>query len=171
MIKDVLEFENVTFKDHRGFFSRIYDKNLSTNFDSEIYQVNLSYNPQIHTLRGLHYQINMRTEHKVVKVINGSIYLAIVDLRAESDSYLGVHQRYLTAKDEISIFIPAGCATGWLTTEEKTNILYLMTESYENCQYSGIRYDDPAIGIDWPFLPKVISQKDLLWENLKLCNP
>lgn len=167
MINDVVEINNSSYVDERGHFLRIFDQRKIEISKNNICQVNLSTNPKAFTLRGMHYQIKKRTEHKVIKLEKGEIFLAIVDLRKESDSYLQSYQRVLSSSNPISLFIPAGCATGWLSLKDDTQIIYLMFDYFENCEYGGARYDDPKLNINWPEEPKIISTKDLSWSKLE----
>ncbi len=167
MIQNLVEIKNEYFIDDRGKFTRIFDRNIIKSSDRDICQINISNNPIKFTLRGLHYQINGESEHKILRVSRGEIYLAIVDLRKNSSTYLNKFEKQVSSDDDISYFIPAGCATGWLSLTSNTEIIYLMYDFYENCSYSGARYDDPALDIKWPALPKVISKKDLSWNLIQ----
>lgn len=158
--------QNKEHTDTRGSFERIFDREAILE-GSEIMQVNLSTNPKKGTLRGLHYQVGGRPEHKLMKLNSGSIYMAVVDLRETESTYLNVFQTEVTNKNKFTIFIPAGCATGWISLHDNTQITYLMTSRFEECEYSGYRFDDPAFSINWPQKPVYISNSDLLWPKFK----
>ena len=163
-IEDLQLFENNKYEDARGSFERVFDdKKLLTPFN--VKQVNLSINPKNHTLRGMHYQVDGPEEDKYVTVISGSAYLAVIDLRKHKSTYLNIFQKNFSSQDRRSILIPSGCATGWITLEDNSRILYQMSARFEECKFDGIRYNDPAFSINWPELPKVISEKDLSWPN------
>jgi dTDP-4-dehydrorhamnose 3,5-epimerase len=75
-----------------------------------------------------------------------------------------------SAKEDNAIYIPAGCATGWLSLEERTTLLYSMSSRYEDCTYGGFRYNDPKFSIKWPLNPEIISDKDLSWPDIGVSN-
>jgi dTDP-4-dehydrorhamnose 3,5-epimerase len=102
-------------------------------------------------------------EHKLITLLNGSIYLAVVDLRKESESYLQVNSFEVNANELKSIFIPFGCATGWVSLEPNTDIHYVMYSRFEENSYSGLRYNDSFFNIPWPITPNVISEQDMSW--------
>jgi len=89
-------------------------------------------------------------------------------LRKNSTSYLEKFEVTLDSIEHKFIYIPAGCATGWMSLKQNTEIIYLMCDRYEDCAYSGLRYDDPSLDISWPAKPKVISEKDLNWKFLEI---
>lgn len=163
MIKDLLIFQLPKFADDRGEFLRFFDDRKMFLENKKIKQVNISKNPFKYTLRGLHYQVGKESEHKIMYLNHGSIFLVVVDLRKSSKSYLEKFEITLNCEDNKTIFIPAGCATGWLSLKKYTEIVYLMYDRFEDCIYSGLRYDDPTLKI-WPSKPKVISEKDLSWK-------
>jgi len=153
-----------TFTDNRGSFTRLYD----TNFLDEIFdinQINLSISPQEGTLRGMHYQLSGPREDKYLNIISGLIYVVVVDMRSGESTYLNINQRVLSATEAESLYIPSGCATGWLSLTNDTKLLYSMSARFEECTYGGFRYNDPSFSINWPSNPKFISEKDLSWPN------
>lgn len=151
------------FRDERGTFSRLFDSALINPEIDKPSQINLSRNANALTLRGMHYQVHGAPEHKIMTLLNGSIFLAVLDLRKESTTYLNSIQQRVSFKDDISIFIPAGCAAGWLSLEDKTDIHYVMYSRFEDNQYAGLRYDDPSFEISWPAIPTTISVRDQNW--------
>ena len=152
--------------DLRGSFERVFDQAASLG-EYEIVQVNFSNNPKKGTLRGLHFQVGGPPEHKFMKLNSGSIYMAVVDLRESEETYLNVFQKELNSENDLTAFIPAGCATGWISLENNTQITYLMTSRFEECNYGGYRFDDPKFSIDWPINPIYISNADLGWPKFK----
>jgi dTDP-4-dehydrorhamnose 3,5-epimerase len=168
MIQGLKIFESSKHTDSRGEFIRFFDGKIVELENKKIQQINISRNPHIHTLRGLHFQVGKESEHKVLYLNHGAIFLAIIDLRKNSTSYLEKYEVTLDSKEHKSIYIPAGCATGWMSLKRDTEIIYLMCDRYEDCAYSGLRYDDPSLDISWPAKPKVISEKDLNWEFLEI---
>lgn len=150
-------------KDDRGAFSRLF---CSAHFQNmgiphkEFVQVNLSENPHIHTLRGMHYQLEPHCEAKVVYCLRGEIFDVIIDLRPSSPTYMEHTSVHLSEESPQALVIPPGCAHGFLTLKPSTHLLYLMSEFYYPESAAGVHYLDPAFNIQWPFSPKVISEKD-----------
>lgn len=158
----VQEFNLEPFIDHRGEFCRNFDiKWLEEKFIIE--QVNLSINPKRHTLRGMHFQKSGQPENKIMHLLSGKIFLSLVDLREKSPTYMNNKNLILSQSNKVSIFIPAGCAAGWLSLEDNVTIQYLMSSRYEQNSYSGFPYDDTTFNIPWPTKPKVISDQDRNW--------
>jgi dTDP-4-dehydrorhamnose 3,5-epimerase len=75
--------------------------------------------------------------------------------------------KVLSQTSEVSIFIPAGCAAGWLSLEDNVKIQYLMSSRYEQNSYSGFAYNDPYFNIPWPHEPKIISDQDRNWQKFQ----
>lgn len=154
-------------EDERGFFARTWcqqefaDHGLVTC----MVQGNVSYNRQAGTLRGMHYQMAPYGEVKVVRCTRGALYDVIVDLRVASPTYkewLGVE---LTADNYQMLYVPAGCAHGFITLAPDTEATYQVSQFYTPGAEGGLRYDDPAFAIEWPTPVQVISAKDKSWPN------
>lgn len=151
--------------DHRGFFARTFcaDEFEAHGLKSTIAQCNLSYNQKKGTLRGMHYQIPPVSETKVVSCIRGAIYDVIIDLRPDSPTYQRHIAVELTAENRRALYIPEMFAHGFQTLTDDTEVLYQMGEFYTPGYDRGIRYDDPAFGIDWRLPVTTISERDLAW--------
>ena len=148
--------------DTRGEFWRSFcQRDLARNgLEFEVRQSNVSVNPYRHTLRGFHYQRPPSTEKKILTVMVGALHVVIVDLRSDSPTLLS-HQAFrFEVGDRSSLLIPEGCATGFLTLVEHTVIHYQMSDTYQPQNYTGFRYDDPAVGVEWPAEPAVMSDRD-----------
>ena len=128
--------------------------------DFQFVQMNGSLSTHKHTLRGLHMQRQPATETKIVRVLTGALWDVIVDLRPESPSYKQWVGLELRASDRQILVIPPGCAHGFLTLEPNTEIMYLVDKTYSPDHELVIRWDDPALSIEWPHLPQVMSDKD-----------
>ena len=150
-------------KDTRGTFVRTFDQNLEEFRHFTVTQVNISHNPTESTLRGLHFQVSGPPEEKIVFLISGSVFIVTVDLRENSPNYLSINTIEMIESKKRYIYIPSGYATGWISTAPNTSLQYLMSARFEECEYSGIRYDDPGIEIKWPRSPVIISEQDLTW--------
>ena len=158
---------NSSHSDSRGKFVRIFDKKSFEFLQLELMQVNISENPNQRTLRGMHYQISGPPEHKFISVINGAIYLVVSNAHIVSESSeIENHYFELTEDSHDTLFVPSGLATGWISLSENTIISYLMTSRFQECEYSGFRYNDPFANISWPLNPEVISEKDYNWPLL-----
>lgn len=161
-IAGVWEIMTEAVSDARGSFSRLFcPQELATaGIDFSPVQINLSRNPAQNTLRGMHYQEPPRAEAKLVQVTHGSIFDVAVDLRPNSPTFRKWTSARLDAGKLTGLLIPEGCAHGFLTLEPDTDVLYHMGRLFEPGWGCGVRWDDPAFAIDWPALPKVISDRD-----------
>lgn len=164
-IAGVVEIEAEPIHDQRGFFARIYcpQEFASAGIDFMSTQVNLSRNVSIHTLRGMHWQTEPYAEAKLVRVVSGAIHDVVVDLRPDSPSFRHWIARRLDAESANALFVPQGCAHGFLTLEPWTDVLYQMSRPFVAGYARGFRWDDPAIGIIWPMQPAVVSAADVAW--------
>jgi dTDP-4-dehydrorhamnose 3,5-epimerase len=125
-----------------------------------IAQTNLSSNPKKGTLRGLHYQAAPAEESKLVRCTRGSLFDVVVDLRKDSPSYCQWFGAVLTADSFEMMYVPQGCAHGFLTLEDNTDIMYEVSEFYTPEAEKGILWNDPFFSIEWPIQPVIISEKD-----------
>ena len=148
--------------DERGFFARFFcvEEFSELNLDSNIVQINNSLSTDKATLRGIHYQLAPKQETKIVRCIKGGLWDVIVDLRAQSQTFLKWYGSELNAENRKMMFVPKGFGHGFITLQENTEALYLVTEFYLPSLERGIRWNDPKIGIEWPLTPKIISDKD-----------
>lgn len=148
-------------EDERGFFARSFcRKEFETRgLNPDVAQCNISFNLHKGTLRGMHYQWP-RGEAKLIRCTKGIIYDVIIDLRTESPTY-GKHVGVLLSENNRRmLYIPQQFAHGFLTLEENTEVFYQMSEFYMPGNARGVRWDDPAFGIEWPQEVKVISERD-----------
>jgi dTDP-4-dehydrorhamnose 3,5-epimerase len=148
--------------DDRGFFARTWCKRefSELNLETDYVQASVSSNTFRGTLRGLHFQCSPHSEVKLVQCIRGAIYDVIVDLRPQSPTFrqwLGVT---LSAKSRDMLYVPAGFAHGYQTLEDASDVNYLISTYYVPAAAGGIRYNDRALGIDWPTAVTRISEKD-----------
>lgn len=148
--------------DERGLFARTYDAAIfaAAGLPVDWPQCNTSFNHARGTLRGLHYQAEPKGEPKLVRCTRGTIFDVAVDLRAGSATcyqWFGVE---LSADNRHALFIPSGFAHGFLTLEDKSEVLYQMGETYDASLARGVRWNDPAFQIEWPFEAAVISERD-----------
>lgn len=148
--------------DERGSFARTFSRVelAEAGVEFEIVQASLSRNPVRHTLRGLHYQKAPHGEGKIVSCLAGRIWDVAVDLRRDSSTYLRWRAFELSAQTGCSLYLAPGIAHGFLTLEPGSDVQYLMDAPFVPEAFAGVRWDDPAIGIDWPAPPALISERD-----------
>ena len=154
--------------DERGSFARTFsiDEMESYGLEGRFVQHSLSRSRQKHTLRGLHFQQAPHSEVKLVSCLRGAIFDVAVDLRPQSQNYRRWIAAELSEGNMRQLYIPAGFAHGFLSLIDDVAVNYLISSRYEPAAARGIRYDDPALGIDWPAAPVVISEKDRAWPPL-----
>ncbi|RED57581.1 dTDP-4-dehydrorhamnose 3,5-epimerase [Cohnella lupini] len=157
-------------QDERGFFARTYcDKEFRENgLNPHFVQCNVSYNVHRGTIRGMHYQSAPYEETKLVRCIRGAIYDVIIDLRADSESYLQWAAVELTSDNRKMLYIPTGVAHGFQTLQDDTEVFYQMGSFYEQAAARGIRWDDPAFNITWPLKCWNMSDKDATYGGFEL---
>jgi dTDP-4-dehydrorhamnose 3,5-epimerase len=151
--------------DDRGFFARTFciDEFGAAGLPTAVEQCNLSGNYQAGTLRGLHFQIAPHPEAKLVRCIRGAIVDVIVDMRPDSPTRMQHVAVELTADNKKAFYVPPYFAHAYQTLADDTEVLYQVSGSYEPTAERGLRYDDPALGIQWPLPVSVISAKDASW--------
>lgn len=158
-----------TIEDDRGFFARSYCANefAEHGLDPAVAQINMSRNHKRGTLRGLHYQAAPAEEAKFIRCIQGAIYDVIVDVRPDSAAYGRWFGAELSAENGRALYVPEMCAHGYLTLTDDAAALYHASEFYAPGTERGLRYDDPALGIEWPIEPQVVSAKDRSWPGFE----
>lgn len=151
--------------DERGFFGRLWCKNEFANLGlkNEIVQSNIGVSTSAGTLRGLHFQRKPHQEVKIIRCPRGAIFDVVLDLRPESKTYKKWFGLELTAENAKMLYVPEGCATGYLTLKDDTEIYYHATEFYHPESATGVRFNDPTFGIHWPGEIKTLSENDKNW--------
>jgi dTDP-4-dehydrorhamnose 3,5-epimerase len=155
--------------DERGFLARTFceEEFAGHGLPMHVAQSSTIHSPRRHTLRGLHYQDPPHQEIKLVRCTRGSIFLVMVDLRAESPTrnrWLGVE---LTARNERLAYVPKGFAQGYQTLDDDTEVLYHMSHRYVPDAARGVRWNDPSLRIKWPAAKGcIISERDRAWPDL-----
>jgi dTDP-4-dehydrorhamnose 3,5-epimerase len=155
--------------DERGSFARLWCAREFAEHGllSRIVQINAQISPTAGTLRGLHYQLAPYQEVKVVRCSRGRVYDVVVDLRPESPTYRAWAAAELREADGRMLYVPEGCAHGYITLEASSEVVYLTSEFYSPAAAQGVRFDDPALGIEWPLAPVLVSQADRTWPLLE----
>lgn len=154
-------------EDERGFFARAFCRSEfeQNGMVPDVVQANMSWNQARGTLRGMHYQHHPYQETKFIRCTRGAIYDVIIDLRKDSPDYgqwIGVE---LTADNRSALFVPRDFAHGFITLTDDTEVLYLVSQSYQPGSEGGIRWNDPHFKIEWPIEPVCISEKDANWPD------
>lgn len=154
--------------DERGFFARYFCERefAASGLETRFLQINNSLSARKGTLRGLHYQLPPAAEVKVVRCVRGALWDAIVDLRPDSPTFKKWFGRELTADNRLMMYVPRGFAHAILTLTDDVEAIYLVSAFYAPELERGLRWNDPAIGIEWPIAPVEISAKDAKWPDL-----
>jgi len=155
--------------DERGFFARAWCRQeyAKEGLNTELAQCSFSGNPKKGTLRGMHYQAAPHAEAKSVRCIRGAVFDVVLDLRPQSHTFRKWLGLELTAANRDMIYIPEGCAHGFLTLEDDTEVLYQISEFYHPESARGVRWSDPAFQIAWPAPPEVISERDQTYPDFQ----
>lgn len=150
------------FGDSRGFFSETYNRKKfhDLGIDLDFVQDNHSYSAAKGVLRGLHFQKPPHAQDKLVRCTRGRIYDVAVDIRKGSETF-GKHVgAELSAENGVQILVPKGFAHGFVTLEPDCEIQYKVTDFYAPESDASIKWDDPALGIDWKVDPQIVTLSD-----------
>ena len=155
--------------DDRGFFARSWcQKEFEDHgLNSELVQCSISFSTRKGTLRGMHYQVAPYAETKLVRCTRGAVHDVVVDLRSDSPTFKQWVAIVLTADTRNTVYVPQGCAHGFLTLQHETEVSYQMSGFYNAESCRGVRWDDPAFGIAWPDAVEVISERDRTYPNFE----
>jgi dTDP-4-dehydrorhamnose 3,5-epimerase len=157
-------FEPLVFTDERGFFFESYNERVFHHFGlaTTFIQDNQSFS-QYGVIRGLHFQLEPHAQSKLVRVLQGSVLDVVLDLRKGSPTFGRSMSIELSAENKKQVFIPKGFAHGFSVLSETADVLYKCDNFYDKASESGIRFNDPALNIDWqvPAARQIVSSKDL----------
>jgi dTDP-4-dehydrorhamnose 3,5-epimerase len=161
-VAGVFLIEPEPIADERGFFARTWcrEEFADHGLTAELAQANISFNHRKGTLRGLHYQAAPHAEAKLVRVTRGAIWDLALDLRRDSPTYLAWFGAELSDANRHMLYVPEGCAHGFLTLTDDAEVAYQMSAPYAPKAARGVRFDDPAFGIEWPGEVVVINERD-----------
>jgi dTDP-4-dehydrorhamnose 3,5-epimerase len=156
--------------DQRGFFARGWCQKEFEAHDliPRVVQTNISLSKRKGTLRGMHYQVAPYAEAKLVRCTRGALYDVIIDLRPDSPTYMQWLGVELSAENYKMLYVPEGFAHGFQTLVDNTEVTYQVSQFYTPEAEGGVRYNDPAFGIEWPLEVQVISDKDQSWPDYSL---
>lgn len=166
-LQDAFVIEIQKLEDERGFFARTFCQRefQDHGLNPGLSQCNISYNREMGTLRGMHFQAAPHQEAKLVRCMQGAIRDVIVDIRPGSSTYLNHFSIDLTAEKHNALYVPEGFAHGFLTLEPDTYVFYQMSEFHVPGFARGFRWNDPAFGIDWRGEVRVISERDAAYPD------
>ena len=164
----VIEPERIS--DERGFFARTWCRREfeAQGLNPALAQCSVSFNRRKGTLRGMHYQTPPHEEAKLVRCTTGAIYDVAIDLRPTSTSFGAHAAAVLDGDNRRMLYVPEGCAHGFLTLEDATEVAYQMSELYAPAAGRGVRWDDPAFGISWPGEVHEIAARDRAYPDTDL---
>jgi dTDP-4-dehydrorhamnose 3,5-epimerase len=167
-LRDAFVIDVERREDERGYLARVFcetefaDHGLATRFA----QSSAIYTARRHTLRGLHYQRAPHAEVKLVRCSRGAAYVVIVDLRPDSVTFRQWMGTELSPDNGCLVYVPEGCAQGYQTLADDTEMVYQMSSVYVPAAAWGVRWDDPAFAIEWPATePRLISERDQAWPD------
>jgi len=157
-------------EDERGFFSNVWNKKIfqENNLNADITELNIAYNKKRGTIRGLHYQSTPYEGAKLVRCTRGSIWDVILDLRPNSKTFKEWYGVELSYNNYKANYVPEGCAHGYQTLEDNSEVFYLNSQVYNPDSGKGVNYSDPAFNISFPLKVTAISKKDSSWQLFKL---
>ena len=156
-------------EDERGYFARGWCSRLFAEhgLSPQMVQLNTGFSHRRGTVRGMHYQLAPHAEAKFVRCTRGAIFDVIIDLRPESPTFkqwLGVE---LTQDNGQMLYAPDGCAHGYQTLQDDSEMYYMTSAAYAPAAARGVRYNDPTFGIEWPMPVSLISSADRTWPDYR----
>lgn len=166
-LADAFLVELDRLEDDRGFFARSFCRREfeRAGLNPAVVQCNVSRNRYRGTLRGMHYQLSPFEEAKLVRVTSGAIFDVIIDLRPTSPTFTQWFGQELTEENHTALYVPEGFAHGFLTLADNTEVFYQMSNYYSPEHSRGVRFNDPAFGIDWPAPVTIVSPKDTAYPD------
>lgn len=155
--------------DDRGIFARCWcrEEFEKRGLNPRLVQCSTSFNTRQGTLRGVHYQMPPFAEAKLVRCTKGAIFDVVVDLRPDSATFKHWVGAVLDETNRHMMYVPEGCAHGFLTLEDESEVFYQMSEFYNPASARGVRWDDPAFQIVWPGKVEVMSERDRTFPNFE----
>ncbi|MDT4969336.1 MAG: dTDP-4-dehydrorhamnose 3,5-epimerase [Acidobacteriota bacterium] len=167
-LKGAFIIEPIRLEDERGFFARTWSQREweAQDLNPRLVECNISFNRKKGTLRGLHYQAAPDAQAKLVRCTLGSVYDVIVDLRPDSATFKKWFAAELTAENRRMLYVPEGLAHGFQTLEDDSEVFYQMSAYYAPESAAGIRWNDPAFGVEWPLPVEVIAPRDASYKDI-----
>jgi dTDP-4-dehydrorhamnose 3,5-epimerase len=167
-VEGVVEVQLDLLEDERGFFARVWcrDEFADHGLRADFIQENVGFSTAAGTLRGLHFQRAPNEEAKLVRCTAGAVWDLAADLRPASPTYLAWVGVELSAERRNMVFVPEGCAHGYVTLTDDAEVRYLTSQAYAPIAVAGVRYDDEMLGIAWPREIAIVSDQDRSWPPL-----
>ena len=161
-IQGVWTIDTDPIEDDRGSFTRVFCREdfFRQGLDPEVAQCGIAHNTKRGTVRGIHFQSAPHEESKLVRCTRGEIFDVVVDLRKGSATQFEWVAIEMSAADQKMIYVPKGCAHGYQTLQDSTEVVYWISSPYDVASSRGIRWDDPALKIPWPLPNPTLSQRD-----------
>ena len=169
ILDDVYVVKSPAFSDQRGGFTKLFHRSIPSLQSYQIEQINFVENNDKNTLRGLHHQEGSYAESKFFRALSGKIQLGFVDLRTDKPD-ASCSATYILDSPDIGVLIPRGFATGYLTLEDNSNVLYYSDNIYKAETEKGIRWNDPLFDLMWHCDNPKLSKKDQGWSDYKKNN-
>ena len=171
-IKDLIVIRRSINYDERGSVTRIFGKSELAQIGKPMEIASLIYSSGTvaGTLRGIHFQHKPYAEQKLISCTNGSIWDVGVDLRENSPTIYQWFGIELTPSNGLSLLVPEGFGHGFITLEPESTALYAISSPYSAGHEAGLRFDDPALGIEWPREVSRIAKRDLFWPSIATKN-
>lgn len=166
-LKDSFLVEPERHTDARGYFARTFcaDEFAAHGLASALVQCSTSFNVRRGTLRGMHFQKAPYEEEKLVRCTRGAVFDVVLDLRPDSATFRQWRSFELSVQNGCALYVPKGFAHGFQALTDDAEVFYQMAQHYRPEAASGVRWDDPIFGIEWPILPPILSEKDAGFGN------
>ena len=160
-------------QDDRGHFSRAWclKEFVENGIDFVPVQANTGFSHKKGTTRGLHFQVAPALEAKLVRCTKGSVFDVVVDLRPDSPTRLQWYGVELRSDKYQLLYVPEGCAHGYQSLEDESDLFYMTSQYFTPRAAHGVRFDDPAFGINWPLVPTAVSEQDRNWPLVNETSP
>jgi len=167
-IDGVIVIDPATFEDERGFFARLWSKPEfeAHGIDVPVVECNISFNNRKGILRGLHYQCSPYEQAKIIRCTKGAIYDVAVDLRPHSPTRHRWTAIELTESNHRMLLVPVGCAHGYQTLTEISEVFYQTSDYYHPECGRGVRWNDPAFAIQWPLSNPIMIERDRTYASV-----
>ena len=157
-------------EDERGFFARAWCEHefAEHGLSTRVVQCNVAHTHERWTVRGMHFQAPPNAQAKLVRCTRGAIYDALIDLRPDSPTCKHWFASELSAQNRLMLYIPEGCAHGFQSLEDETEVFYQLSAGYTPASERGVRWNDPVFGISWPATDGVIiNERDRTYPDFK----
>jgi dTDP-4-dehydrorhamnose 3,5-epimerase len=169
-LKGAFVLEPDIYEDERGFFARSFSEREfeAHGVNPRVVECNISFNRRQHTVRGMHFQRAPHAQAKLVRCTAGAIYDVIIDLRGDSETFGRWVGLDLTAENRLMLYVPEGFAHGFQTLADNTEVFYQVSDHYAPASCAGVRWNDPAFGIQWREAEHVIiNERDRTYEDFQ----